>query len=105
MGGVRYRPTHYALLAAGRPVPPGMEVDHLCESRSCVNPDHLEAVTRRENELRKYRRRETCPNGHPNTDENRVKVTRKHRDPPYSYDCRECRRAASARHHLARAAQ
>lgn len=31
-------------LARG-PVPDGLEVDHLCSRRSCVNPAHLEAVT------------------------------------------------------------
>jgi hypothetical protein len=28
------------------PVPDGMDLDHLCGVRSCVNPQHLEAVTR-----------------------------------------------------------
>lgn len=27
----------------------GYDVDHLCRARSCINPDHLEAVTHREN--------------------------------------------------------
>ena len=27
------------------PVPTGLELDHLCRTRRCVNPDHLEAVT------------------------------------------------------------
>jgi len=28
------------------PIPDGLELDHLCRVRSCVNPDHLEPVTR-----------------------------------------------------------
>ena len=31
------------------PLLPGYEPDHLCRIRSCVNPDHLEGVTKREN--------------------------------------------------------
>jgi HNH endonuclease len=34
------------------PVPPGMELDHLCRVRSCINPDHLEPVTKKENARR-----------------------------------------------------
>ena len=30
-------------------IPNGLVIDHLCRVRSCVNPDHLEAVTIREN--------------------------------------------------------
>lgn len=37
------------------PVPDGLELDHLCRVTACVNPDHLEAVTHSENELRKPR--------------------------------------------------
>lgn len=33
-------------------IPAGLELDHLCRTRSCVNPNHLEAVTRRENIIR-----------------------------------------------------
>lgn len=31
------------------PIPAGMQVDHLCRVHFCVNPDHLELVTNREN--------------------------------------------------------
>lgn len=41
-----------SLELAGRPVPDGLVTDHLCRVRRCFNPDHLEAVTRRENTMR-----------------------------------------------------
>lgn len=31
------------------PLSEGLEIDHLCRVRCCVNPDHLELVTRKEN--------------------------------------------------------
>jgi len=34
------------------PIPAGLHVDHLCRNRRCINPDHLEPVTQRENLLR-----------------------------------------------------
>lgn len=34
------------------PIPEGLQIDHLCRVRDCFNPDHLEAVTHRENLLR-----------------------------------------------------
>lgn len=40
----------YALLVG--PIPAGLDLDHLCRNRSCVNPLHLEPVTRGENLLR-----------------------------------------------------
>lgn len=36
------------------PVPDGLEVDHLCRNRACIEPTHLEAVTHRENLVRRF---------------------------------------------------
>jgi hypothetical protein len=40
----------YRLLVG--PLPTGLTLDHLCRNRGCVNPDHLDPVTNRENLLR-----------------------------------------------------
>lgn len=31
------------------PIGPGLDIDHLCFVRACVNPDHLRAVTNKQN--------------------------------------------------------
>jgi hypothetical protein len=48
-GGFAHRRA-YALLVG--PVPDGLDLDHLCRNRRCMNPKHLEPVTRQENILR-----------------------------------------------------
>lgn len=53
------------------PIPEGLHLDHLCRTPKCVNPDHLEPVTNRENILRGEGitavafRKTHCDNGHP----------------------------------------
>lgn len=53
------------------PIPDGLELDHLCRVPACVNPDHLEAVTHRENILRsdapmaRQAKQTHCIHGHP----------------------------------------
>lgn len=39
------------------PVARSLDIDHLCGNKLCVNPEHLEAVTHRENIQRMYDRR------------------------------------------------
>lgn len=63
------------------PIPDGLQLDHLCANRKCVNPDHLEAVTPRVNTLRSAApsainaRKTHCHRGHAFDDTNtRVEV-------------------------------
>jgi hypothetical protein len=72
-------------------VPIGMQLDHLCRVRSCVNPDHLEVVTGRENTYRSLapsamnKRKTQCVNGHAFDDTNTwISGGKRY--------CRECRR-------------
>lgn len=62
----------YELLVG--PIPSGLQIDHLCRVPLCVNPAHLEPVTRKENAQRgigaqrtRERRaaRTHCQRGHP----------------------------------------
>ena len=74
----------YEHLAA--PIPDGMDIDHLCRVRNCVNPGHLEAVTHQENVKRGLmpqimRERHAavthCPRGHEYTEQNTYRHTNK----------------------------
>lgn len=37
-------------------IPPKKQIDHRCGNRACVNPEHLELVTHRQNQRRKEKR-------------------------------------------------
>jgi hypothetical protein len=52
------------------PIPEGLDIDHLCRNRACVNPEHLEPVTRAENIRRAAQVKTHCPSGHEYTEEN-----------------------------------
>lgn len=71
-------------------VPNGMEIDHLCKNTLCINPKHLEAVTRKVNIGRGSKAQQThCVNGHKFTSSNTYFKK--------SNGCRVCRQCAAIR--------
>ncbi len=56
-GGVRYRAHRLVWTQQVGPIPEGLELDHLCNNRACVNINHLEPVTGKENKIRQWLRR------------------------------------------------
>lgn len=104
------KPTGYGIFHAGKasrhahrvayelaigPVATGLELDHTCRNRGCVNPAHLEPVTHDENMRRSplgnaWRGRTHCINGHAFTDANIYHYVTRGRWP--SRGCRACKR-------------
>ena len=84
--GVLYREHRLVVDAA-----PGMDVHHTCESRGCVNPDHLMVLTKAEH-TRLHNTKTECLNGHEYTEENT------HVNPTTgARRCRVCRRIKGGR--------
>lgn len=86
------------------PIPDGLDIDHLCRVRNCVNPAHLEPVTRQVNLLRGQTipaanaAKTHCPQGHPYEGHNLIQK-------PSGRLCRICQYAGNrARYHAKRLA-
>lgn len=71
---------------SGSKIREGATLDHLCHNKECVNPSHLEVVSRAENTRRHYALQMACKNGHAFTPENTYYRQRGGRD------CRACNR-------------
>lgn len=72
----------------------GMDIDHLCASRACFNPAHLEQITHHENILRgntgeNERNKLYCKKGHPYDDTNTYWKTRHGK--LQQRECKKCR--------------
>jgi hypothetical protein len=88
-------------------IPDGLQLDHLCRNRSCVNPHHLDPVTNKVNILRgetvtgALAAAMSCPNGHEYTEENTIRLFRA-TEQRWSRRCRECKVANNRREDVQR---
>lgn len=106
-GRVRSTGAHRASWIAHRgPIPMGLQIDHLCFNRKCINPAHLEPVTTQENTRRAANNpaRKTYKTGRPPRELQDRRACKRHgktdgywRTRKDGYTCWVCRPCASAR--------
>jgi hypothetical protein len=82
----------YAWELENGPIADGLVIDHRCRVRACVNPDHMDLVSPKENTMRGIgptainARKTACPAGHPYN-----RLHRGHRS------CRKCEQIKAAK--------
>lgn len=108
--GVKAYPYRHFYSTLVGPIPIDYEIDHLCRVRTCVNPDHLEAVPHAVNMSRggkgngqNMRAKTHCPKGHPYEGDNLL-ITKEANGSP-SRTCRACRKVVWTRANNARSEQ
>lgn len=80
-------------------IPEGRVIDHLCDNGACVNPDHLQLASMRENNLRsdtiaaRNAAKTHCKRGHPLSGDNLYVAPK-----TGARNCRTCMRAADQRY-------
>jgi hypothetical protein len=95
--GKKYLAHRVSYVANKGEIPYGKTIDHLCGQTCCVNPQHLEAVNHRVNNLRsasppsKNAAKTHCLRGHEYTEEN----THRHKDG--RRECRTCIKTRATR--------
>ena len=88
--GKAIRAHRFAYQALVGSIPDGLDIDHLCRVRDCVNPCHMQPVTRRVNTLRgvgwtaQQAAKTHCIRGHEFNDQNTYLVRGRNRS------CRKC---------------
>lgn len=101
-GNMRFNEKHYlahrvSYMIHKGDIPNNLVIDHICNNRYCVNPNHLQAITLRENILRGTgiaainKRKTHCKNGH-NLSGNNLYIC-----PRGKRECRTCRSNAAKR--------
>lgn len=97
MGGKADKRAHRVACALmGKVQPPGLEADHLCRNRWCVNPAHIQFVTHAENMNRSTaphimnRNKTVCKHGHDLTNPANVRNSLRN-----GSNCRSCKLCAS----------
>lgn len=91
------RSVHRLSYSAFRGQPPvGLELDHLCRNRACINPEHLELVTHQENSRRGLLKKDTCVRGHPLAYPNLY--ARKMKNGRVSTSCKACQMVRTSKY-------